>query len=140
MRRLICGVVIIPILLLGPLILGCNRGLPPLKTEVTEAGVKIRFETLGEYPSAVSRVRLKNRTSNTVIWEVQKATNSPQMWRVTLRLGENPILPPGVTGSGSFEVIVPAAATSFSLEPGISYEITIWSADGHLSRTASFRL
>ncbi len=140
MKTWVCGVAFGPLVLLGIQVQGCHQGLPPLRTEVTETGVDVHFETLGEYPSGVSRIRLEDQASGLVVWEVQKATGTPEMWKVVLGPGPNPVAPLGVSGGGTLEVLVPATAASFFLERGKSYEITIWSEDGHLTRTASFRL
>ena len=131
------------ILLLGLaafVLLSCDSGLPSLRVEHGTDSVTVHLETLGEYPTSVGRLLLADVQSGQTIWELRRLKGTPQLWKVAFRAGENPAEPAGVTGGGSFEVVRPQGASSFDLEPGGEYRLTVWSEAGHSSRTTSFKL
>lgn len=122
-------------------VLGCEVGLPPLQIETQRDSVTIHLETLGEYPTSVSRLVLTEVRSGDTLWEVRKApAGIPQLWRITFRAGSNPTEVTSIFGDGSLEVVEPKNAASFELEAGREYQLRIWSESGRSSRTASFTL
>lgn len=122
-----------------PLVLGCDPGLPDLRVErYRDGSVGIHLETLGEYPTSVDRLLLEDVRSGNTVWEVRQATGKPQLWKIDFRAGENPSLPPGVTGGGSFQVLIPESEPTYFLEPGKTYRITVWSGTDRSSQTVDF--
>lgn len=132
-----------PALLIGLaalLLFACDGGLPSLRPEYAPNSVTIHLETLGEYPTSVGRLVLEDVRSGQTIWEIHRSDGTPQLWEVAFQAGENPSQPDGVTGGGSFEVLVPRDAPGFFLEPSRKYRLTVWSKAGRSSRTTNFKL
>ncbi len=118
----------------------CNPGMSTLRAEHLGNSVVIHVETLGEYPTSVGRIRLTEVSSSKTIWEIQRSAGTPQLWKFELRSGENPVIPTVVTGGGSFSVVAPIEAESFSLSIDSRYRLTVWNADESRSRTIEFEL
>ena len=132
-----------PILLLGlacSLLLACDGGLPELRAERKAHSITVHFETMGEYPTSVGRIVLKDVRSGRTVWEVRRSSGTLQLWKIHLQVGENPRQPEGVTGGGTFRVVVPQAASGFFLEPDTEYSLTVWSRGERTSRAANFEL
>jgi len=118
------------VLLLFALLLlawGCLQG-PPLRTEPTIGGVIIHFETLGEYPTTLRRITLTD-AGGAVVWEIRANSgcrqDAPQLWKLTLKEGENKASPDGCL-YGTYDVLVPAGADSFVLRAGRPYTLRAW--------------
>lgn len=123
-------------------------GRPPLRIRRAGETFVIDVQTLGEYKTSVARVRLSR--GRDVVWEVKAHDRIPQLHTFQLRVGNNPSVPQecggGVTTcegsrpSNGFAVIVPAKASSFTLEPGTKYLIEVWGGESWWSRvTATLR-
>src|SRR5215212_9411483 len=85
-------------------LLRCGR--PPLRVTTESRSVVIDMQTLGEYPSDVTRVRLTDAASKRVVWEV-KGRGESQLGRVQLSVGENAAVIADVR-HGSYDVLAPA--------------------------------
>lgn len=102
-------------------VLGCTR-LPAPDAQIDGDEIVVDVQFLGEYPSPVSRIRLTDLATGSTVWEVDKLGEGvPQMRRVILTVGTNPILPETVEGEG-FRVVHPQSK-SFQLEAGRRYKI-----------------
>lgn len=128
----------IVLVVLASVLLACDHGLPTLRTENNQDFVTVHLETLGEYPTTVSRLRLQETQSGDILWEVQRASGTTQLWNVRFREGMNPAGLDAVTGGGSLEVVVPANSEHFFLEASKEYTLTIWGAAGDVSRSVNF--
>ena len=105
---------------------------PPLRLASDAQGIHVDVQTLGEYPTDVARVRLIDRSTGEVVWEVR--SDAAQLSTFDLRVGDNPITPSNVAW-GSFEVVVPKHTKSFRIERGRSYTLEIWGTSLPITRT-----
>jgi hypothetical protein len=110
---------------------------PPLRVVHERDGVTLDVRTLGEYLTSISRLRLSD-AAGTVVWEMQAQGTVPQVFTVSLVRGANPSTLVGAE-YGAYTVVVPAGSPTFSLEPGRTYTIQVWGANGRSAR-ASFAL
>lgn len=122
------------------MVFGCDAGLPDLRIEQHEGSVTVHFETLGEYPTKVSRLLLKEARSGRTVWELRRSDGIPELWKVIFRVGENTSCLESVTGGGSMQVVVPREDSTFFLESGREYVLTVWSKSGRSSRTTHLKL
>ena len=96
---------------------------PPLRLVNDSNGIHVDVQTLGEYPTDVARVRLLDRSTGAVIWEIR--SDGAQLSTFDLHIGENPLMPSNIAW-GSFKVVVPGRATSFRIERGHAYTLEVW--------------
>jgi hypothetical protein len=123
---------------------------PPLHVRQRGNEVLVDVQTLGEYKTTVSRIRLREKSR--ILWEVTATGRAPQIHTFGLRLGTNALVPIlcgggvpssclGKDESRDFMVVLPSPGTPFSLEPGREYEIEVWSGLTWWSKaSASFTL
>jgi hypothetical protein len=83
---------------------------------------------LGEYCDSLSRIRVRDMTSGSVVvWEA--TTNSKRGFcDFSLSQGDNPALLEGLS-----KVVVPTNQTTFNLSRGRKYEVTVWRRDSKSS-------
>jgi hypothetical protein len=110
-------------LLLLLLLVGCGR--PPLRVHQEGDSVIIDVATLGEYPTAIKRLRILSQSNDAVVWEISASTGLAELWSVELSLGSNPSQPPEAL-HGEFSVVFPLDVDAFSLEPNVMYRIEAW--------------
>jgi hypothetical protein len=103
---------------------GCFKR-PTLRLENSGSSVIVHFETLGEYPTTVRRIRLRDASSGKVIFELLTESGTPQIYSFRLSVGENSthVADPE---HGSYRVAEPRGKNTFSLQPGVHYRLTIW--------------
>lgn len=111
---------------------------PPLHVFRAADAVTMNIETLGEYPTTVSHLRVTEADSGTLIWEI-RSSGIAQARAFKLHVGENPALVKAEYGS--FETLTPPSRT-FVLHGGVRYKIELWGSiqSRFLKRTAVFRL
>jgi hypothetical protein len=95
------------------------------------------MQTLGEYPTTISRIRLTHRGSGHVVWDLAASSGTPQIHTLDLRPGLNQSVIGGVA-SGTYEILVPRGGGPFQLEAGAEYAIEVWGAPGSRSSHAVF--
>ncbi|HWR34975.1 MAG TPA: hypothetical protein VN622_03775 [Clostridia bacterium] len=118
---------------------GCSHKLP---LRIVQSGDKVTVDvqTLGEYQTTVKRIRLVNKTSRAVVWELKTQSGTPQINQIELKVGENPVALTGVA-SGAYAVVTPTGIAAFSLSLDVDYEIQLWGEDLESSKaTGTFRL
>lgn len=105
---------------------GCDPGIPNLRASQEGAGSTVSLMLLGEYPSSVTRIRLRSIEHHRTIWEIS-AKDGPafQIWALNFLAGENPTNPTGKL-SGECEVLIPKDTNSFFLSRGVEYELEVW--------------
>lgn len=103
--------------------LGC-LSWPPLAIHVHDGRAEVDVRSLGEYGTAISRIRLTCHGNSEVIWDVANP-DSPQIPGFALQVGENSVLPGRLRDFG-FRVSTPATAESFRLATGVEYVIEVW--------------
>ena len=91
----------------------------------------IDVQTLGEYGTSISRIRLTDATTKTVVWELASKTGEPQIWTVKVHPGSNDTHVHAE--AGTFQVLIPNTAESFVLVAGRSYVIEVWGLNGRRS-------
>lgn len=121
---------------LSSLYLSCLK--PPLTLEHRDDGLEVSVATLGEYPTSVSRIQVRDGEERKVVWELKTTKRAPQLWGFRLTSGDNPVEPEGVL-NGDYEVIAPKHGKSFTLRPGRRYEVSVWNKQGTRRQAASFR-
>jgi hypothetical protein len=112
----------------------------PCELKVEGKAVRVDVSTLGEYPTSVSRIRLSEEGSHTILWELATGTRVPQIWGFTLREGINPVEPIDVFQGRQYRIVRPQGQSGFVLRKGVSYRIEIWDESGWrlTSRSYSF--
>ena len=106
------------------LIVGCSDR-PSVKVQASRDTVRIDLQTLGEYPTTISHVRLQNPRTKGAIWEVKTQSGTPQLRGLTFKVGTNPVTL-AAPDSGTYKVVIPADSKVFQLVPGENYELEVW--------------
>jgi hypothetical protein len=104
--------------------LGCGR--PPAKLVISGDTARVSVETLGEYPTTITRARLQDESNHTVVWEVETGSGTPQIHQVVLKGGLNSAsgLDPE---TGSYKIVVPQGSETFELQSSRPYKLELWS-------------
>ena len=111
---------------------------PPLSIKSEKGGVVVDVQTLGEYRTSVSRVRLTDTGTGEVLWELTARDGEPQIHEIALRPGANSAEIPSVS-AGTFKVVVPSGSNSFALPSGGKFLIEVWNPSGaHSSASFAF--
>jgi hypothetical protein len=97
---------------------------PPMRIKPQAAGVLVDPELLGEYPENVSHLRLTALPEGRVTWEL-RGFHDPQLGRVPLKIGENPVQPFDIR-HGDYEELVPRGRKTFAILAGHRYRIDLW--------------
>jgi hypothetical protein len=120
---------------LGTLFVLMDR--PNLWLENKGANVIAHVETLGEYPTTVLHIQIKDVSSGKIVFELVKEEGTPQIHNFSLSVGENPV---NVADPehGSYRVVAPAGGNKFVLRPGTNYRILVW-GDGWLPIHANIK-
>jgi hypothetical protein len=112
----------------------------PFAIDVQGAQAKIDVSTLGEYPTSVSRIRLSERDSGKVLWELASVQRVPQIWDFTLSMGPNSVELVDAAQNHKYRVVHPTGASSFELRRRVAYRVELWNQGGwwRTSKTFSF--
>jgi hypothetical protein len=94
---------------------------PPLGIVRTPEAVTIDVQTLGEYQTSISRIRVSDG-SGKVVWEVKALGRIPQIHLINLRCGPNPTRVP-VSG---YNVLTPSSSDTFVLAEKKRYSVEVW--------------
>ncbi len=103
-------------------VLACSH--PPIRLERTGASVVVHLETLGEYATAIQRIKITEELTDRVVWELDAAEGVPQLWRFSLIPGRNEASLNAV--GGRFRVVVPRDQATFDLSPAGRYRMDVW--------------
>lgn len=98
----------------------------------------MNVETLGEYPTSISRIQLKDLEGDVVLWEVEASGGVPQIWGVHLSHGANSAILVG--HHGHYQTLIPRGSSTFVLYKDREYQISVWGVDGTRSASARFVL
>lgn len=109
---------------------GCGLWMPPLRVTPGENEVMVDVMTLGEYPTAIRKIRLMDADSSETIWELRADATVPKIWKFSLRKGENPGYANNATiledlKDKKYRVIIPEEAQTFRLEANKEYVIQV---------------
>ena len=112
---------------------------PPLHLVRAPGQILVDVQTLGEYQTTVTRVRLTDLNHATVVWEITAGNGGAQIHALTLKAGEN--LAKIDADFGTYRVIVPEGADRFVLRSGTKYRIELWGGSSVFTRdSATFDL
>lgn len=129
------GAWLLPLVAIAALAGSCF-GRPPLAVRVAGQTVTLDIQTLGEYPTDVAHVQLRDARTGNVLWEQVRDTDQAQTRTITLSIGTNDVERAADVEHGSYRVIVPTDGRSFELQADVTYEIAIWGNDRGWSRIA----
>jgi hypothetical protein len=110
---------------------------PNLWLETKGTNVIVHVETLGEYPTTILHIQIKDTSSGNVIFELVNEQGTPQIHNFSLSIGDNPVSVADPQ-HGFYRVVVPAGGNKFVLRPGINYRILVW-GDGWLPNHANLK-
>lgn len=99
---------------------------PTLHIEVQGRTAVIHTELLGDYPTDLKNIELREADSKRIIWSAVADGAMFQMHSVALSIGEN-TSQPGVY-SGSMRSTTPTGAAPFVLNAGTRYQVQVCSA------------
>ncbi len=120
------------------LVTGTGCTIPPaMRLERVGPAVIVHVETLGEYPTTVRHIQIRDASSAKVVFEVLAQNGTPQIYSIRLSAGENSthVADPE---QGSYRVVAPTGTNTFLLQQGVQYRLTIWGS-GLLSRESDFK-
>jgi hypothetical protein len=115
---------------------GCGLVSPPLRVHPVPGGVVLDVQTLGEYQTSISRIRISDARGKTV-WEVKAKGQVPQIHKVGLRCGRNVAR---VVDAEEYTVLVPAASDAFTLSANNEYTAEVWGVDKLMPGRATFSI
>jgi hypothetical protein len=96
---------------------------PPLAVSSRRGAVVVDLQTLGEYPTTVSRIRLIDLDAGAVVWEVLALNGTAQISGLTLRVGVNSA---HLKASyGNYRIVSPERG-EFILSATTKYRIEVW--------------
>ena len=132
---------ILRLILMTSVILGGCEVVPPLRVTAKGTEVVIGVETLGEYPTTISRIRISEKNSGAAILELYaEGERLPQIWNITLKQGGNTTDSIDLPEVGLYRVLTPADGQRFTIERGTTYLVEVWGKSGKTPATAEFRL
>ena len=124
---------------LAVLLASCEMIKPPLRVMHEKDGVVVDVQSLGEYPTNVTRIRITDTATGRTVWEVVPGSSGLQFNTILLRAGANKTDQPEFF-RGTVKVITPNGAT-FTLEPQKRYEVMVWgSGTARVPARAEFTL
>jgi len=95
----------------------------------------VHFETLGEYPTFVKRIRLQNEGSHDVVFEALGTVRNSQLHSITFLKGDNPV-DLGMTGMESYyRIVTPIGGKSFDIQGETKYRLQVWGKSSRPSET-----
>jgi len=101
---------------------------PPLRIRHSGDGVTVGVETMGEYMTTISRLRLSDTRTGAIVWEVRADGKTPQIWRVELIPGENQPALTSIPMGRKYKVVTPRDRPTFTLTRGTPYLVEVWGA------------
>ncbi len=119
------------------MLIGCRQAVPPIDLQPSPTGLRVSVQTLGEYKTSISKVRITDGV--TTVWEVTAPSGSVQIHEFPLQAGVNNVRPGDLSWEG-FVVSIPQSASGFRLEPGREYVLEVFGEDAAAGNSARFRL
>ena len=113
----------------------CDWLSPRLVIVPTAGGVTLDVQTLGEYMTSISRIRISD-DRGIVIWDVRAKGQVPQIWTVKLSCGSNSVFVPD---HPEYQVFAPKSST-FILHAKATYFVQVWNPHSLLPARTSFSL
>jgi len=107
---------------------------PPLQVVVSDVAIHVEVQTLGEYPTRVTKVRIIDIGEQSVVWEIQ-SRGLAQLSTFDLKSGENSVAISHVAW-GSFDVLAPRSAT-FEIKRKRPYILEVWGTSLSFTRSSA---
>ncbi len=97
----------------------------------------VHVETLGEYPTTIRRIIIKDAFTGIEVFDLVAENGTPQIYDFRLSVGNNStnIVNPE---HGSYRVAVPAGKSQFFLQRGVLYDVSVWGENSR-PRDVEFR-
>jgi hypothetical protein len=112
---------------------------PPLSIVHDGSKLTVDVNTLGEYQTTVTRIRLSDVNSRAVVWDLRQPDGTAQIHGFTLNVGKNAAQLDSIPGS--YRIVVPSDSGTFVLRKGAEYRLELWGGSTILSkRSFSFLL
>lgn len=129
----VCLGVLAPVLLV---LSACNE-LPSPRVVETDGGVVVEVKRLGEYPSALRRIRLTRTRDAEVVFEVAYSGAEPlETWGIHLQEGWNDLS----RWHHSHQQVLSPAGGRFWLEAGEEYRVDFWGTADWKLRSVKFAM
>jgi hypothetical protein len=98
---------------------------PYLAVKYSEGKATVHLETLGEYPTTITHVQIADWVSGDVVLDLRAESGTPQLRNFSIFPGKNSVsaIEPQY---GSYRTIRPNGSTSFFIQKGRKYRVTIW--------------
>jgi hypothetical protein len=109
------------------LLAGCELAKVPVSVERTVSGVIIHCESLGEYPSDIGTIELRDELTQQIVWRVRPEKEMFQLHNFSLAVGPNRSIIP-VTWGG-VRAVVPVSGP-FTLHRGRRYQVRVCAPSG----------
>ena len=106
---------------------------PPLRLRMSASEVVVDVQTLGEYPTTITRVCLSDLSQSRVVWEIVTKHGTPQIHEFSLKPNDNPTMLDAQYGD--YRVVVPIGAGHVALRRGVKYRIELWGGKTALTKT-----
>jgi hypothetical protein len=115
--------------LLGLLfVLACGISAPPLRLQSRQGLLEVGVQTLGEYPTSLSRIEITESQSGQVIWQVLPSGKFFQIHFFELQQGRN--LGKLDLFWGDARTVVPRDGQPFFLDPDTEYKVRVCAGEG----------
>ncbi|MGO9440557.1 MAG: hypothetical protein ACLPXM_08440 [Terriglobales bacterium] len=117
-------------------LVGC-ASRPSIRLTQTADTVVVHVETLGEYPTTITRVRLTDRNTGEVVLDLTAlfppTDNRSQIYKITLCAGQNNIAT-AFPEYEAYRAVTPAFEKTFALKRGKEYLIEMWGKSSRASK------
>jgi hypothetical protein len=121
---------LLPILLVAACLELAGCLAVPFDVKVDGKVATIDVSTLGEYPTSVSRIRLSQVSNQSVVWELIAGSKIPQIWSLTLHVGENSVALENTFHGRSYKIVHPLHNSTFALKENTRYRLELWNESG----------
>lgn len=105
---------------------------PPLRVVSEGQRLVVDVQTLGEYPTVLTRVRITDLKRNAVVWEVSALNQPIDVHKFELFPGENSAK---LAGRGEEPDVLTPSGAVFVLERDRPYRLEVWGASGKRTMT-----
>jgi hypothetical protein len=117
------------------ILVGC-ASRPSIRLTQTGDTVVVHVETLGEYPTTITRVRLTDRDTGDVVLELIAlfpTESRSQIYEITLCAGQNNVAAV-FPEYEAYRTVTPASKKSFTLKRGKKYLVEMWGKSSRASK------
>ena len=109
-------------------LVGCGVAKPPFSLRSENGVITVHVETLGEYPTSISRIVVSEAETGHIVWKVIPSGELFQIHSFPLRAGLNSATLKPFWGAA--RTVVPQGRQSFLLKTGVLYQVRVCSGEG----------